>query len=226
MEKIYFVTAIDTDAGKSVATGILALYLKSRGVNVITQKMAQTGCSGISDDIVTHRSIMLEELYPEDKEGLTCHYLFPFPASPHLSASLAGMEIDPNRIISATETLAERYDTVIVEGVGGIMVPLRKDFTVFDYLVLTDYPVIIVTSGKLGSINHTLLTLEVCKSRGINVAGMLYNNHIETHPLITQDTLEMLRVRFSHYYPDACFIEFPLWDKGSEIPDFSGIFRS
>lgn len=224
MEKIYFITAIDTDAGKSIVTGVMAAYLKSKGVNVITQKMSQTGCVGTSEDIETHRRIMGTEFFPEDTQGLTCPYIFPFPAAPQLSAELVGERIDFHKIHGATVELAERYECVLMEGVGGLMVPLRDDLTVLDYMERYPQPTILVTNGKLGSINHTLLSLEVCKSRNVPVIGMVYNNCIATDPAITKDTLKTLQRRLSFYYPAAKLVEMPKWEEGTPFPDFSPIF--
>ncbi|MCC8088705.1 MAG: dethiobiotin synthase [Rikenellaceae bacterium] len=224
MDKIYFVTGIDTDAGKSIVTGMIARYLADRGINVVTQKMAQTGCVGLSEDIETHRRIMGIELLPEDYGGLTCPYIFKFPASPNLAASIEGAAIETHRITEVTTALSEKYDVVIVEGVGGIMVPLNESETVADYIGQTMYPVIIVASAKLGSINHTLLTLELCRNRNLDVRAIVYNTYLATDPLITETTADNLKKSIVQYYPEAMFIEFPEWRENSLPLDFSGIF--
>ena len=76
MKRAYFVTGIDTDAGKSIVTGVLARALSARGERVITQKFIQTGCDGLSEDIETHRRIMGIGLLPEDEDGTTCPIVF------------------------------------------------------------------------------------------------------------------------------------------------------
>ena len=93
--KILFVGGIDTDIGKTVATGWLAAKLMRQGFSVITQKIVQTGCTGISDDILVHRRLQNLPLLPEDTDGITCPYLFGYPCSPHLAARMAGARIDP-----------------------------------------------------------------------------------------------------------------------------------
>ena len=95
--KILFVGGIDTDIGKTVATGWLAAKLMRQGFSVITQKIVQTGCTGISDDILVHRRLQNLPLLPEDTDGTTCPYLFGYPCSPHLAARMAGARIDPAR---------------------------------------------------------------------------------------------------------------------------------
>ncbi len=224
MKKSYFITAIDTDAGKSIATGLMARYLIERGVRVITQKMAQTGCTGSSEDIETHRRIMGVEAFPEDRTGLTCPCIFPFPAAPQLSARLAGGKIDLRKIHEATVELEGKYDCVLTEGVGGVMVPLADDRTVLDYMKRYPQPTILVSNGKLGSVNHTLLSLEVLKNHGIELIGIIYNGFLETDPVITADTFETLGRLLSRVYPEAVLVPMPRWESGSPIPDFSALF--
>lgn len=224
MKKSYFITAIDTDAGKSVVTGVLARYLKEKGVNVITQKMAQTGCTGVSEDIETHRRIMGTSLFPEDERGETCSYVFPFPAAPQLSAELAGETIRLEKIHEATVRLEDTYDCVLTEGVGGLMVPVVDDLTVLDYMQKYPQPTILVTNGKLGSVNHTLLSLEVLKNHGIELVGMIYNNFIETDPAITADSLKTLRRYLLRYYPQAVLAELSRWEPDAPTPDFFRLF--
>ena len=224
MQKSYFITAIDTDAGKSIVTGLMARYLHEHRVNVITQKMAQTGCTGISEDIETHRRIMDVPLFPEDTAGQTCTYIFPFPAAPQLSAELVGQKIDLGKIHDTTAALEAKYDCVLTEGVGGLMVPIVDDHTVLDYMERYPQPTILVTNGKLGSVNHTLLSLEALKNHDIEVIGMVYNNFIETDPVITADSFKTLRRYLERYYPEAAFVETPGWEAGKPTPDFSKIF--
>lgn len=224
MKKSYFVTAIDTDAGKSVATGLMARYLAEKGVRVITQKMAQTGCTDTSEDIETHRRIMGTAAFPEDATGLTCPCIFPFPAAPQLAARLAGAAIDLETIRQATLKLEERYDCVLTEGVGGVMVPLTDDLTVLDYMTRYPQPAILVSNGKLGSVNHTLLSLEALKKRGVELTGVIYNGFLETDPLITADTFETLGRFLKRLYPQAVIVLMPRWEADSPTPDFSALF--
>lgn len=116
MKRAYFVTGIDTDAGKSIVTGVLARALSARGERVITQKFIQTGCDGLSEDIETHRRIMGIGLLPEDEDGTTCPIVFTYPASPHLAAAIDGRDIDLTLIGRSTEKLLQKYDTVLIEG--------------------------------------------------------------------------------------------------------------
>jgi dethiobiotin synthetase len=182
------VTGIDTDIGKTIATGLLARYVRQMGVSVITQKIVQTGCADISDDIRLHRQLMGIDLTPEDHAGVTCPYLFPLPASPHLAAREARTIIEPDVIITATRQLEQVYDLVLLEGVGGVYVPLNDSLTLLDYLEKQRYPVIVVSSSRLGSINHTLLTLDAVRQRQLDVLGIIYNLDPTTRPEIADDS--------------------------------------
>ncbi|MHB9139138.1 MAG: dethiobiotin synthase, partial [Victivallaceae bacterium] len=188
---VYFISGIDTAAGKSVATGMLAKYLISTGRKVITQKPVQTGCSGIAEDIQTHRMLMGRPLLPEDISGRTCSYTFNFPASPHLAAALENRTIDLEIITADTARLTEKYDDVLIEGAGGLSVPLTPEILTVDYIQERQYPLILVCSGKLGSINHALLSMEVAQHRNIRIAGIVYNLFPAADPVITADTRQV-----------------------------------
>ncbi len=193
------VSGIDTDIGKTFATGLLAKSLHRSGHSVITQKLTQTGCSGIAEDIVSHRKIMDIDLLPEDKNGLTCPYVFPKACSPHLAAELASQSIDIHHITKATETLAADYDHVILEGAGGLLVPLTREITFLDYLEQQGYPLILVTTPRLGSINHTLSALELANNRGLHVNGIVYNCYDATDEIITEDSRKVFLDALSKY---------------------------
>lgn len=198
---IYFVTGIDTDAGKSYATAIIAKRMAESGKSVITQKFIQTGCIDTSDDIETHRRIMGIPMQDVDLDGTTCPEIFTFPASPHLASALENRAIDLEKITAATARLARKYDIVLVEGAGGLMVPIVEDYTTADYIKAHDLPIFLVTSPRLGSINHTLLSLEVCRTRGIQVAALVYNHYPQDNELIERDTLSYLTQYTNKYHP-------------------------
>ena len=101
--------------------------------------------------------------------------IFSYPASPLLASRLDNRPIDFDKIKRATEELSKRYDRVLLEGAGGLMVPLTTELLTIDYITQEKYPLIFVTSGKLGSINHTLLSFEAIQKRGIVLDTVLYN---------------------------------------------------
>ena len=226
--KVICITGIDTDIGKSIITGLMGRYLLGQGYRVITQKICQTGCVGTSEDILTHRKIMGMALTKEDIEGLTCPYVFSEPCSPHLAASLENSSIDLERITNSTESLAERYDVVLLEGVGGLMVPLQLEHTLVEYLASVDYSHVLVSSPRLGSLNHTISALEILKSRNIQLQGIIYNRFNETSQVITADTKKTIAAYLSKYGHVNTIIDvFGIDEKGEMVtPDFTDIFNT
>ncbi len=184
----FCICGIDTGIGKSFAAGLMARDLLYRGERVITQKIIQTGCSERSQDLLIHRKLMEVGWLDEDEKKLTCPYCFSFPGSPHLAAELEGRSIDPAVITAALKSLQEIYDWVLLEGAGGLLVPITEDMTIIDYLVTRKIPVILVTSSRLGSINHTLMSLEVIRSRKLELAGLGYNTFANSPPEKEKDT--------------------------------------
>jgi len=217
---VLFVSGIDTDIGKTYATGLLAKALMQQGVNVITQKLVQTGISkqangelGIADDILSHRKLMKIPLQPCDLDFTTCFYRYEKPASPHLSAALANQPLDIQMITEATKALQADYDMVLLEGAGGLLVPITTELLTLDYIAEQDYPIVLVTSGRLGSINHTLLSLEAIKSRGLTVHSVIYN-HIhddaeQTDAEIANSTIDFLQNYLARHYPKAHWLQIP-----------------
>ena len=106
--KVFFISGIDTNVGKTYATGILARTLAAKGHTVITQKMIQTGCTEVSEDIEMHRHLMGIPFTNEDKLGATCPYIFTYPCSPHMAAERDKREIDPVSYTHLTLPTTER----------------------------------------------------------------------------------------------------------------------
>lgn len=199
---VYFITGIDTGTGKSIVTGLLARSLIASGYRPITQKLVQTGCQGIAEDIQVHRSLAGISLLPEDIAGQTCRYVFNFPSSPHLAAELAHCTIKPALIDQDTHLLEENYSPVLIEGAGGLNVPLSDDYLISDFLAERRYPVILVCTPKLGSINHALMSLEIAANRKIPVTGIVFNMFKENNPVITANTrTTLLRYLVKYSFP-------------------------
>ena len=209
-KNVYFISGIDTDAGKSYATGYLARELNRKGQRTITQKFIQTGNTGHSEDIDLHRRIMDIALTDDDREGLTMPEIFSYPCSPHLASRIDGRPIDFDKIERATEELSHRYDIVLLEGAGGLMVPNDFNSLTIDYVKEQNYPVLLVTSGKLGSINHTLLSLEAIKSRGIELDTVLYNLYPTVEDrTIQEDTQQFIQRYLKKHFPETKFRTVP-----------------
>ena len=211
MSKVFFVSGIDTGIGKTYCTGYLAKLWNAEGIRTITQKLVQTGNVDISEDIEKHREIMNMGWFLEDETKLTMPEIFSYPASPHLATQIDGREIDFAKIEDATLQLASKYDRVLLEGAGGLMVPLTKDLLSIDYIQQHKLPVILVSSGRLGSINHTLLSLEALKARGIELYALAYNlAHESQDALISKDTAEYLKTYLAKHFSSTKWIDIPV----------------
>ena len=208
---VYFISGIDTGIGKTYTTGYLAKLWNEQGQKTITQKLIQTGNTDISEDIEQHRKMMQMGWFPEDESKLTMPEIFTYPASPHLATKIDGREIDFQKIADATRQLTEKYEVVLLEGAGGLMVPLTRRLLTIDFVKQQNYPVILVSSGRLGSINHTLLSLEALKARQIPLYALAYNLNDESQdPLISKDTAEYLKAYLAKHFPDALWMDIPV----------------
>lgn len=206
---VLFITGIDTDAGKSYATGWLAARMMDAGLDVITQKFVQTGNVGSSEDIEVHRRIMGTGMLPEDLDHTTAPVIFTYPASADLAARIDGRELDFDLISQCTLKLSDRHGHVLVEGAGGLMVPLKQHYLTIDYIRENKLPAVLVTNGRLGSISHTLLALDALKSRGIPLFAVIYNSHFDKDAVICNDTKQYIQGWLKEYFPDALYIEMP-----------------
>lgn len=241
---VFFISGIDTDIGKTYATAALAQALlqhtqqagsnnatNSNSISVMTQKLVQTGCEDIAEDIITHRAMMGIDLQEADYQGLTCPYVFKKPASPHLSSALEGRLIEPEAITQATKQLNDSYDIVLLEGAGGLMVPLTESLLTIDYIASQGYPVILVTSGRLGSISHTLLSIEALAKRQIPLHAVIYNqwqpnkylaSEYEPDSDITDDTQTYLQAYLKQHHPQAYWVNLAyVSDSAEDCPNLS-----
>ncbi|MGH7802085.1 MAG: dethiobiotin synthase [Thermodesulfobacteriota bacterium] len=172
LPKGIFITGTDTGVGKTVVSAALALTLKQSGNKVAVMKPVQTGTdSGGYLDIEFIQSV-IETNYPLDN---VCPYRFSNPLAPLVAAKLVGERIDLERIKSCYYKLASIHDTVIVEGAGGLLVPLTDNYLMSDLASNLGLSLIIVTRPSLGTLNHTLLTVESAKARGLKVMGIIIN---------------------------------------------------
>ncbi|MBP5366678.1 MAG: ATP-dependent dethiobiotin synthetase BioD [Bacteroidales bacterium] len=214
----YFISGVDTDSGKTYVTARMASYLHHRGVSVITQKPVQTGCrSNIADDLIEHRKVMGCGALPEDREGRTCTYIFKAPFAPQYAAQLEGVQIDLDNIDRDIRYLLSRYRVVLVEGIGGLMVPLNDESMVIDYIASRKMPLILITTSKVGGINHALLSIEACKNRDIDLHTVVYNRMPGDDKAMADDTLSVIEKFAKTLYPHVQVIDFrssdSFWDK-------------
>lgn len=209
MSETIFISGINTDAGKSYVTGWLAKQYMDQGLSVITEKPIQTGNHEYSEDIEVHRRIMGIDMQPVDLDHTTAPIIFSYPASPHLAAKIDGAKVDISLIDAATERLKSLYDVVLIEGAGGLMVPLTDDMLTIDYPLTRHLPVALVTNGRLGSINHTILSLEALLTRGMRLHSLLYNTFFDNDKVIAADTRDYLQRYLAKNWPGVEMILVP-----------------
>lgn len=166
-----FITGTDTGVGKTLITGYLAKYFRAAGYNCLTQKWIKTGSSS--------------------KDGAP--YTFRLPASPHLAAEFEHRKVSFQKIVNSFKNLSLNSDFVLVEGIGGALVPFNKRQLVIDIVKSLNLPVLIVAQNKLGVINHTLLTVESLKVRGLNILGIVFNNLKGEKKFILKDNPRIIK---------------------------------
>jgi dethiobiotin synthetase len=179
-----FVTGTGTEVGKTVVAAVLARTLAAEGKKVAVFKPAVTG---LEEDDETDHALLRRASGSEQSDEEIAPYRYGPPASPHLAAALAGEEIDPARLRDAARQAATGADATVCEGVGGLLVPLSPTYLVRDLAADLGYPIVIVASPGLGTINHTLLTIEAASAAGLEVAAMVLNPWPEEPSEIERD---------------------------------------
>ena len=174
--KGYFITGTDTNVGKTVVTACLATLFKSRGEDVGVMKPLETGvdpeCSSSAN---SDAKFLIEVSGVQDALEEVCPYRLKTPASPYQAARLEGKELDPEKIMERFRALQSKHSMMLVEGVGGLMVPITQRYNVVDLALQVDLPLIIVSRIQIGTLNHTLLTLNAARQHGLKVAGVILN---------------------------------------------------
>ncbi len=188
--KKYFITGTNTDIGKTVVTAGLALASLRNSQKTIVMKPVQTGTDDYPTDIQTIETIIEEKISNE----LSIPYAFKMPASPHLASQKENKTIDISKILDSYNELQKMdIDTLLIEGAGGLLVPITEDYLMIDLIKDMDIPVILVTTTMLGTINHTLLSIEAMKAKGINIAGIIINKISHNPSEIEKDNIRIIK---------------------------------
>ena len=176
MEKGVFVTGCDTGVGKTVIAGAIAASMKAHGLDVGVMKPVASGAKEIENKLVSEDAVYLKKIIDStDDDTLVNPILHKPPIAPTIAASKAGIPIDIDKIMKAYKALTNRHDFVVVEGVGGLMVPIDDTLFVADLARKMDLALVIVTRDYLGAINHTLLTIEYARNRNLRIKGIVIN---------------------------------------------------
>ena len=176
-KKGIFITGTDTEVGKTIISCAIVLLLKSKGFKVCVMKPVETGCNIKENKNIYSDGLMLKFMANVEipLENIT-PFRFKYPLAPVIAAELENKEIQQEIIYETFQKLLSKHDYIVVEGIGGIMVPLKEDFLVVDLVKMLRLPILIVANNKLGVINHTLLTYEAAIKRGIEVKAIILNS--------------------------------------------------
>lgn len=176
MGKGIFITGTDTGVGKTFVAASLARCLLYRGYRVGIMKPAETGCADSDGALVPEDALRLKEASgcAEPIERI-CPYRFAEPLAPSIAAERSGRKIDIDHLLAVYAEINAAYDVTLVEGAGGLMVPLLPSFTYADFARVLKLPLLVVAANKLGAINHLLLTLEHASCKGLSVLGYALN---------------------------------------------------
>lgn len=172
----FFITGTDTGVGKTVIAGALIKALRTRGLNVGAMKPVETGCSRVGDVLYPSDGMFLKKIARMDE---TINHITPCcletPVAPLVASEMEGVGIDVEVIKEEYSRLARSYGTMIVEGIGGLLVPIKRDYFVIDLIRELRLPVVVVANPSLGTINHTLLTVNYALNEGVRVSGLIIN---------------------------------------------------
>jgi dethiobiotin synthetase len=204
-----FITGTGTGVGKTVVTAGLALLLQKHGIDVGVMKPIETGSRLRSGKQIGQDTVFLmSAARSQDQTDLVNPYCFKEPLAPVISAEHEGKTIDPYRIVEAYRQLEDRHSFMLVEGVGGLLVPLTQQMTALELIHLLNLPIIIVADNCLGVINHTLLTVQCAEESGLSIKGIIFNHTQKKRDLSTHTNPHLL----------ASFIKAPVLGTVPYIP--------
>lgn len=192
----FFITGTDTEVGKTLVSGALILKLREQKINAIGFKPVVAGTYKDKNGITLNEDLETLRIASnlDHQELSLCPYVLDQPAAPHLVATQQGLKLEMSVMINAFQNIQKHADCVVVEGAGGLLIPLNKDEDLAGFAKKIDFPIILVVGMKLGCLNHALLTYEAIKARNLQIAGWIANSLTEEMPLL-QKNLQTLQAR-------------------------------
>jgi dethiobiotin synthetase len=189
--KTFFITGTGTDVGKTIIVAGMASICINYGLRTAVMKPIQTGAAEDPGDLRKINNLVsgLEQL----SEKLLSPYVFQLPSSPHLAAKTEKTTIEPELIKkSITEIYSQRPDVLLIEGAGGVLVPITENYTTLDLLRELQIPVIITALAGLGTINHTLMTVNSLKQAEVPIAGIIINKMPINPGIVEKDNVRII----------------------------------
>ena len=192
----FFITGTDTEVGKTLVSGALILKLREQKINAIGFKPVVAGTYKDKNGITLNEDLETLRIASnlDHQELSLCPYVLHQPAAPHLVATQQGLKLEMRVMINAFQNIQKHADCVVVEGAGGLLIPLNKDEDLARFAKKIDLSIILVVGMKLGCLNHALLTYEAIKARNLQIAGWIANSLTEEMPLL-QKNLQTLQAR-------------------------------
>lgn len=176
MSRGFFITGTDTGVGKTVIAAAIIKVIHAQGISVCGMKPVETGCSRIGDTLYPSDGMFLKKAAGmEETINHITPYCFETPVAPSLASEMEGRPVSIDGILEKFHGLLQRYRAAVVEGVGGILVPIKKDYFVIDLARELKLPLIVVIRPSLGTLNHTLLTVNYALREGLAVSGIVIN---------------------------------------------------
>ncbi|MFB5616951.1 MAG: dethiobiotin synthase [Nitrosopumilus sp.] len=187
--KSLFIAGTDTDVGKTYITAGLAVTLRKTGVDVGVMKPFAAGTAQKKGYKSEDVEILSRSAMTCDPENLVNPQFFPIPASPYTAWKKLKTKPKVSTILSSFKKLSKLHDMLLVEGMGGIMTPILKDYYITNLIKEMKIPTVIVTRSKVGTVNHTIMTVKMCEKYKLPVKGIIINNFDDGYPIkdLTKD---------------------------------------
>lgn len=197
MQQAYFITATDTDAGKTYIACALVRHFAQQGLKSVGMKPIAAGCA-LVDGVLKNSDVqqLTKASNVDAPLSLINPYIFEPPIAPHIAAQQAGVEIAIEIIQQAFTQLSQLADVVVVEGAGGFLVPLNDTQTMADLAASLNIPIILVVGMRLGCINHALLTVQAIEARGLKLTGWVANQ-IDPNMAMLAENIQTLKQRIN-----------------------------
>lgn len=186
-----FITGTDTGVGKTIVSAVIIRALINKGIKVGAMKPMESGCAKSENGktLIPSDGLFLKEMSQMDEPvNIVTPLCFELPLAPMIASSLEGIPVDLDLITNSYEAASGRYDFMVVDGVGGLLVPIKNGYFVTDLIKRLNLPVIVVARPSLGTINHTLLTVNHALREGIAVKGVIINFHKPAENTIAERT--------------------------------------
>ena len=174
----FFVTGTDTDVGKTCVSAALAKHFRDNDVDVGVMKPFASGYKATPDSVSADVEILMKYSGVTDSVDLVNPYYFEIPTSPYDASKQLNLEIDISKVIESYNQLSSIHDIVIVEGIGGIMTPISRNYFVSDLISDLQLSSFIVTGSKIGAVNHFMLTYEHARQKNLNLKGFFINQNV------------------------------------------------